>query len=331
MTSGILFEESWYNRDSMAIELQQRDLDFLVGLYESRIMTIPHADALYYQGGTTGCRKRIAKLKAEGFVKEKPRKAPEPSVLFLSSKGFKEVLKRGLLDEFPQTNLESFQKRIEIAQTTIKHELAVMDAKASFRAAVGHFEHLRLIEFCTWPKLFRFRARKSREWGARATQVDPDGFIRIREEAQHGTAEYYFFLEVDRSTETQAKTLVGKALAYQDYFQANGLANRFPAEGDRKVPFRVLLSFKNEERRNNTAEAYWRSDPQILRQAWLTTHDELNEDPLGAIWVRPIDYFEALEGSPYDLRQRQPERIYRRDTQREFLVQERVQKQSLFI
>ena len=314
----------------MPLDLQQRDWDFLVGLYESRMMTLAHADALYYQGGSTGCRKRVAKLKKEGLVRERPRKAPEKSTLFLSTKGFIAILNEKLLVEYPSVTKESFQKRLEMAETTRNHELAVMDAKAAFLSSVANFERLRVLEFCTWPYLFQFEARKSKVWGSRANLVKPDGFMRIREESDQGSSEYYFFLEVDRSTESQAKTIVGKGLAYQDYFQANGLSERFPMEGERKVPFRVLFVFKNQERRNNTAEAFLRSDPPIRTQAWLTTLEELTEDPYGAIWIRPSDYEEALEGTSYDLRKRQPQKIYRRDTKREILVEERVEKQFLF-
>ena len=58
----------------------------------------------------------------------------------------------------------------------------------------------------------------------------------------------------------------------------------------------MLWVFRTAERRNNVAEALCRSFPPVLGRAWLTTLEEATRDPLGAIWMRPQDYLNAVEG-----------------------------------
>ena len=66
-----------------------------------------------------------------------------------------------------------------------------------------------------------------------------------------------------------------------------------------------------------------------LTMVWLTTFSEVKADPLGAIWMRPLDYREITKGTLYD-----PSRprtgAYRRDPVREGLVAAELKKLSLF-
>jgi len=56
-----------------ALQLQDRDLALLRGLFESRVMTNDHAAALYFDGKSEAAKKRLQKLKAAGFRKERGR------------------------------------------------------------------------------------------------------------------------------------------------------------------------------------------------------------------------------------------------------------------
>jgi hypothetical protein len=69
------------------------------------------------------------------------------------------------------------------------------------------------------------------------------------------TFENTFFVEVDRSTETQ-DALARGALCYLDYYRRGGLAEPFGHDPTqyKDFPFRVLMIFKTAERRNNAAE-----------------------------------------------------------------------------
>jgi hypothetical protein len=68
------------------LQLQERDFAFLRGLFECRVMTNDHATALYFAGKNEAAKKRLQKIKAAGLVTERPRRAFEPSILFLTHK-----------------------------------------------------------------------------------------------------------------------------------------------------------------------------------------------------------------------------------------------------
>ncbi len=53
---------------SNRLETQQRDIRFLQGLFESRIMTAAHVAALYFGNSREAAKKRLQKLKAAGLI-----------------------------------------------------------------------------------------------------------------------------------------------------------------------------------------------------------------------------------------------------------------------
>jgi hypothetical protein len=122
-------------------------------------------------------------------------------------------------------------------------------------------------------------------------------------------------------------TLELKAHGYRDYFQAGGLALRYgySAADYKSFAFRVLFVFRNAERRNNCAETLLRMSPPVLSQVWLTTQEELLREPLGAIWLRPIDYRDAVTGTPFDL-SRKVMGVYRRRPEREAWIEAKTVK-----
>jgi hypothetical protein len=203
-----------------------------------------------------------------------------------------------------------------------------MDVKAAFCSALQKNPALRTEEFSTWPRLFEFLATPG---SGGEVLVKPDGFIRIREEEGSEVFEQTFFLELDRSTET-LDTLGRRALCYLDFYQRGGLAERFgrPRSEYKDFPFRVLMIFKTEERRNNMAERLLTQTPPILTQVWLSTLKEVTTSPLGQIWIRPRDYREATEGTAYAVGGRAFPSTYRRQLAREVLVEAAVKKHELF-
>jgi hypothetical protein len=271
-----------------SIELQDRDADILRGLFDSRLMTLTHAAALHFDGRQESAKKRIQKLKAAGLIGERKRKVYEPSILFLTRQGHSLLNSRGHLSDYPQMTWPSLEKRLQVSDLTLQHELEVMDVKAAFGAAIQKKKAYTLAEFSTWPRLFEFYASPD---GRDQMLVKPDASVRIQETAGEELFEHTFFVEVDRSTET-LDTLARKALCYLDYYRSGGLAVR---AGRSKVefkefPFRVLMIFKSEERRDNVAKKLLVGTPPILTQVWLTTMTALIAEPLGPIWLRPLEY-----------------------------------------
>ena len=312
---------------SEGIQLQDRDYALLQTLFESRIMTAAHVAALHFDSKPEATKKRLQKLKSAGHIGERTRRVNEKSILFLTRKGFGLLKQAGFLQNFPHFSLPSFEKRADVSALTIRHELEVMDVKAAFHTALLGASNLAVAEFSTWPQLHQFEAKRPGH-DHTEVKVKPDGFIRIHETEEEGTSEHTFFLELDRSSET-LETLVNRAGCYLSYYQSGGFAvrNGAPRSAYKDFPFRVLIVLKGIERRNNTAEKLLQSNPPIFTQTYLSTYAEVTSDPLGAIWIRPIDYRDALKRTGFEPAERKA--VYRRQAEREKQVETVIRKMRL--
>lgn len=322
-----------YPRTSdVSISLQERDLSLLKGLFESRVMTASHVALLFFDGRREATKKRLQRLKAAGLLIERARRAFEPSFLFLAPKGLAILKERGVLREFPSLSQDSLQRRTTVSPITLSHELEVMDVKSAFHCALRKVKTFSIVEFTTWPLLNQFVANRPGRDGDDVI-VRPDGFIRVHEsEPDEGLSEHTFFLELDRSTET-LDTLISRALCYLDYYKSGAFAvrNGAPRSAFQEYPFRVLMIFKTAERRNNIAEELVRCNPPVLTHAWLATLDEVKADPLGAIWVTPANYRDAVKGTAFDPQRRESQSGYQRQTARDIRIEEAVQKRRLLV
>lgn len=258
----------------------------LRGLFECRIMTLAHAAAIHFDGRKEYAKKRIQKLKSAGFVGERPRRANEPSVLYLAKDSLLLLHEHGILAEYRQFSLPALLRRANVSERTVRHELSVMDVKAAFHSAVRGSATLSIAEFGTWPRLYEFEARHPQTG---TMTVKPDGFIRIREKTESGkVTEHVFFLEVDRSTEVLS-TIASRASCYLDYYRSGGFAVKNGATRDdyRKHPFRVLIVCNSAERRDNIVTRLLANEPPVLTHSLLTTISETIRTPLGGIWLSP--------------------------------------------
>jgi hypothetical protein len=316
---------------SNSIQFQERDLALLRGLFESRVMTAGHIASLYFDGKKEATKKRLQKLKTAGLIGERRRSAFEPAVLFLTRKAFDVLRERGVLTEYPRLDKVSLEKRSRVSEFTLRHELEVMDVKTAFHSVIKQTKVFSVAEFSTWPLLNEFEAFRSGFDGA-PVPVKPDGFIRIHEkENDGGLSEHTFFLELDRSTEI-LDTLVARAGCYLNYHQSGGFAVRNGAERSafKEFPFRVLMIFRTAERRNNTAARLLLHKPPVLALTYLSTFEEVICDPLGKIWIRPVDYREATKGTPFATVQ--PNGFgYKRQTAREIFVEGKIKKHGILV
>lgn len=303
----------------------------LRGLFESRVMTSAHIAELFFDAKSEAAKKRLQKLKSSGLIAERRRRVSEPAVLFLNRKAFALLREHGVLAEYPAMSQTALEKRARVSELTIRHELEIMDVKAAFHRVLRGSPTFTIAEFSTWPLLYQFEAVRHGHSGAEVV-VKPDGFIRIHEkEPDGGLSEHTYFLELDRSSETQ-DTLVTRAGCYLDYYKSGGFAERHgaPRSAYKDYPFRVLMVFKSAERRNNTAERLLLSNPPILTQACLSTFEEVTTNPLGKIWLCPVDYRNAVKGTPFESNQHQDPWGYKRMTARETIVEQQVKKFALF-
>ncbi len=313
-----------------ALLLQKRDLSILRGLFESRVMTLAQAADIFFEGKREAAKKRIQKLKAAGFIAERTRRAYEPSILCLSTKALEYLRDQGVLADYPDMPKLDLESRATVSEQTIRHELDVMDVKAGFHTAIRTQSRYTIAEFGTWPARYQFRAKRG-DGSGEDILVKPDGFLRIHErEDAGGLSEHTFFLEVDRSTETQ-DTLVNRALCYLDYYRSGGFAVRSGADraAYKEYPFRVLMVFKTAERRNNAADRLARSQPPVLTLASLSTLDEVTRDPLGPVWLSPADYRASVAGTSFDIERPQSGALYKRQSERERLVEQRARMHAI--
>jgi hypothetical protein len=293
-------------------------------------MTAVHAATLYFDGRGEATKKRLQKLKKAGYIDELPRHPYRPAVLFLTQEGLALLRKNDGLAGYPRLAMPSLEKRAHVSESTLQHELEIMDVKAAFHSAITKTPSFVITQFSTWPLLYQFQALRRGSSGAEVT-VMPDGFIRIRETiTDEDTYDHFYFLEVDRSHELQDK-LARKASFYLDYYQSGGFAvSRGLSRADhKKRPFQVLMVFRSAERRNNTAERLLQNNPPIRTQACLSTFEEVTTDPLGNIWIRPLDYDNATRGTAFDVERKRPSWVYRREVERERLVDSQVRKFAL--
>jgi hypothetical protein len=161
-----------------ALQLQDRDFALLRGLFECRVMTTGHATAFYFGAKIDAANKRLQKLKSAGLITARPRRAFEPSVLFLTRKGLTLLQEQGVLAQYPSLDLSALDRRASVSDLTIRHELEIMDVKAAFHAAIKITPSFTIESFSTWPLLNEFTAYRPGYDGAEVP-VKPDGFIRI--------------------------------------------------------------------------------------------------------------------------------------------------------
>ncbi len=293
--------------------LQARDARLFYGLLESRVMTRAQAAGLYFGGSYEVAKKRLGKLACAGYVREhRPPTNPGhffPSLLSLGRKGFDALRSTVHLAAFPKMSWEHFIDRVSLAQTTLAHEVKLIDHKVALVAAVRAEPRLRIEEFLTWPALFQFETDELE--GGRRFILKPDAFVMVSDGKE---AEHSFFLEYDRAKEA-GRQLMKKAWGYHRFYATGGFARRSgaPKEAFKEHPFRVLYIFPSEERRNAIAErllqihrpddVHTRTPSVLKNQHWLATSAAYLANPLGPIWLTLAEYWRATEGTAYDPRQ----------------------------
>lgn len=315
---------------AVPFSLQPRDVEILTTLFECRVMTAKHIADIHFDGSRAAVKQRVRKLKAAGFLHERPRMVTEPATLFLTKKAYALLNERGIIAKYPKLNTITYQKRTQVSERTLRHELEVMDVKAAFHSTLVESDVFSVEEFTTWPMLNQFVVSIDGQTGTDCI-VMPDGYIRLRERGPNGIVFFRdFFLEVDRSFEGHG-ILTKKGECYREYYKSGGFAARqgAPRSDVEKYPFRVLMVFQNAERRNNIAERLLQLVRPILHLTYLSTAEEIQNNALGEIWVRPGDYRLATDGTRFDPRLRPKHVYYKKDIERDQFIDANVKKFSI--
>jgi hypothetical protein len=241
-------------------------------------MTLAHIAALYFSGKREMAKKRVQKLKAAGLIRERPKRLPtDPSIHFLGKKAFELLRDNGQLADYPEIGLADLERRAQVSDQTLRHELEVMNVKTAMVTGINTTNNSRVVEFSTWPLLHEFKA--CRPDGERVT-VKPDGFLRVHAVEEGGVlSEYTFFLEVDRSTES-LNVLCKRCYCYRDYYRTGEFAIRCGQNPQyyRDFPFRVLIVCTSNERKSNVVRSLLLLDQPIHTQCLVITKSQLIAD-----------------------------------------------------
>ena len=218
------------NKTNLA--LQVRDFALLRGLFESRVMTLQHLCHLYFSGRYEYAKKRVQKLKEAGLINERAVTSGRgrflPTLLSLSRTGLSALDADPLFERYPGITWEAMQKRLNMAQSTLAHELDVVDVKVAFATSLRDTDQFSLDGFSTWPRLFEFPTEHLDS--GRPFLLQPDGYFSV---TRNQEIDYSFFLELDRSSEVR-HTLTIKAHGYQNYYRSGQFAMRQGGNAERR-------------------------------------------------------------------------------------------------
>jgi Replication-relaxation len=272
-------------------QLQRRDLEIIWRLFNCRFATLNHLAALYFTGSYEAAKKRIYILSQAGHIRSLPHRHNGVILFILAKRGFDVLREKGQLENYPSIDWRTLERRREITAAFIQHDVEAMDATVSLVLALRQLPNASTIEFSTWPFLNQFSVDYHIGYGRKEAMVKPDGFIHLRASKPNGLEDQTFFLELDRSTESLS-ILADKAMHYRAYYRSGGFAERSGDHPDayRDHPFRVLMVCKSEARQDNAARRLLSINPPIKTMVWLTTLREIVQNPLGPIWVRPVEY-----------------------------------------
>lgn len=275
--------------------VQPRDLAILRGFYECRTMTLRHVADLHFAGSYKAAQKRVAVLKRSGLLRElKPVSVGESAALVFRPKAYRLLVSHQALGDLPAVGWKTLEKRADISPVTLRHELDVVSVRTAFETSARQSESptLEVVRFTTWPRLVKFRSRRLRPKAGESSllTLHPDGYAEIATvSTDEPIRRWYFFLEVDRSTESLDR-LVEKMQAYRDFYTRGGFAPRQGKDpaGFKQYPFRVLFTFRTTARLQNAATVFAEARPKLGGMPWLTTFDQAVTDPLGPIWRTPV-------------------------------------------
>jgi hypothetical protein len=260
------------------VKLQERDVSLLVDLLESRVLSLDHIHTLHFPEKYEMAKKRVRRLKAAGYLTERPRRIGEPSMLHLTWKGYSALRTGGHVGEDAALSPQTFTRRMGVSAQMLAHELMIGDVKSAFTTAVGNSERFSDLNFDVWPRRYEFVVNRDN----RRVTVKPDGHIRFVEKNDSEEFEYHYFFEADTGSETLDR-VVEKCVNYRRGGYAvfcGGTEDEYKSH-----PFRVLVVCQSEKRRNNLAERLLQVDPPFSTMILLTTLADCVADTLGQIWM----------------------------------------------
>ena len=267
--------------------IQDRDIRLFETLLECRVMTRRHIALIHFDGRMEAAKKRLHALATSNYLSGKRRRPNEAAVYSLSKKGFDALRAHVGTQPHRATRWSGAERRLHVSPLTLQHELDVVSVRAAMTGAIRTRCEDAIQEFCTRPSMIAFKVNVPWE---PAVTVKPDGFAHVRMRRHNGTiVDDFFFLEVDRSTESQT-ILFRRLAAYGEFYRRGGFARRRGGlpQDYKRYPFRVLVTCRSPERMCSLATQL-ANRSRTGTQIWLTTFAECVTNPLRQIWVTPSD------------------------------------------
>lgn len=288
-----------------SLELYERDLRFLLDIFDSRFTTHYHA-ALHY-GSEDVAKRKLVKMEKEdllqkaagsfGFIRLPDGRRREVQSIYSFTRPALDTLIKAryvsphLADEWTSV----LRKRYEVGKhglrpSTIDHEVGLLDIKAALMAALPS-KGLVPRRLSIWPEDYRFAVPPS----LGKEPQKPDGFIHLElwdtihpDPRDH----YYFYLEFDRGNEGQP-TLLKKAKGYRAHREK--FEKDWPRPDGKTAAFRTLFIFDIDGPKRLTNFCEKLVAENFGTQHWLTTLSEFVADPFARIWITAKSYKLAKE------------------------------------
>lgn len=265
-----LFPMTWGN----GISIQPRDVEILSEIAESPACSRNHIALALFDGRYEAAKKRVQQLAKAGLVANNDRSLKGRSILRITQEGLEIV---GSLQSFDHSKTQPISPRMH------QHEKMLADVRFALKGAAKQagFD----ICFRTAPEETSFSVFCADH--GREETVRPDALAELHRETDG--YRHTFFLEIDRSTETQ-----GHLIHLGNQYRSLKKSRRFIGEANHpydrtKVSFRVLLIVRSRQRMTNSGANFCRF-AGINTLVWITTIDEFLQDPFGAIWQCPVDF-----------------------------------------
>lgn len=280
-----------------SVVLQPRDLALLADVFDNRFITITHAQRLHFGDvSRQAVEKRLRELTVAGLLATQATDLQTHKTIYRPTRKAVEALSTaGALVNINDDDWDArLRKRYTGKIGSLKHELAVLDVKAALGPAIRNApgSHLRLMEFGIWPSPYKF----PRPPGARRRELEPDGFLHVREHLPSQLPrDVYFYVELDHASNERRDDLLDKIDAYKHHLDSGGFAQWLgvPSASRDEATFRVLfiiLSADADRRLDNVLKRVCDRRPTINSLPWFTTLDTLRSDPLGSVWLTPSTY-----------------------------------------
>ncbi len=285
--------------------LMERDLAILKAVYRYRMMVRRQIENLLFSStagqntNTDRARERLRLLCIHNFLRRIPRQAnpwegSKPPVYRLGP----ETVKRLAEPVGISPNGSAYWgrsddrkgRRVRVKELFLNHGLAMTDVRIAIDQSVA------INEFSIESERDDFDFKLAQDWdyvkvelpsgGKERIRISPDYYFALRTPLGKG----YFFVEVDRSTETVSKTWQRKILGYKKYISSAGF-HRHNKTTPQTMP-RILTTTPSQKRAQNlkkAAEKY--GSPEMARRFLFAAISEVTSQDLftSSIWLRAGD------------------------------------------